>query len=267
MLILRLLPVALLALVLFTASADSVAAQPTDGDGDGLTDVFEAGFGPDGVTIISPETNNTASATGRAATGATITVGSFSVTLDPVPDATGLDIEVALMTKSSPTVANVMVAGLSTYPKGFLMPSQGETLACIEDTPGGTVASVVQGSCPPPPTDPNECPPGKIGIELPGLFETVTVSTKTPEPECAPATYTLVNDGLGISIVGLSHTAVALLGGPVGGTTELLVESPDSSLGAEGSAFSVGDYAAAAVAVGIFALIAVGWYARRRWLA
>ena len=68
----------------------------------------------------------------------------------------------------------------------------------------------------------------------------------------------------------MSHTAVAILGPPVGGTTELLIDSPDSSpLTAECSAISAGDYTAAAVGVatGIFALAAVGWYARRRSLA
>ena len=68
----------------------------------------------------------------------------------------------------------------------------------------------------------------------------------------------------------MSHTAVAILGPPVGGTTDLLVESPDSSpLAAEGSAISDSDYAAASVGVaaGILTLVSVGWYAGRRWLA
>ena len=98
---LRLLLVALLALVLFTASADSVAAQATDSDGDGLSDDFEAGFGGD-ASIINPETNNTASATGRAATGATITSGSFAVTLPPVTDATGLQMTFAQKSGRAP---------------------------------------------------------------------------------------------------------------------------------------------------------------------
>ncbi len=74
----------------------------------------------------------------------------------------------------------------------------------------------------------------------------------------------------GVRIDGLHHSAIALLGAPVGGTTELLVESPDSSpLAAEGSAISDSDYAAASVGVaaGILTLVAVGWYAGRRWLA
>ena len=100
-------------------------------------------------------------------------------------------------------------------------------------------------------------------------------NTFTPEPECAAVTYSLVETGdvlagdAGIILSSLRHTAVATIPA-VGGTTELFVEGPSSSLrAAEDSAFSTTDYASTAVGVaaGVFALIAVGWYARRRWLA
>ena len=84
--IVRLLPIALLALALLAGSADSLSAQAPDSDGDGLTDEFEAGFGPLGITIINPDTGNTARATGSAAAGSIITSGSWEVTLGPVPD-------------------------------------------------------------------------------------------------------------------------------------------------------------------------------------
>ncbi len=269
--------IGLLALALFAGSNGSVSGQPIDSDGDGLSDAFEAGFGVDGVEIINPETGNTATATGSAAAGSTITSGSFAVTLPPVPEGvTGIRMTVVPKGGESPLIAGFESFGSELPslddPKHYLMLLGNETKVCIEDKPGGTLFSIAQGPCPPPPADPNECPPGKIGIPLPPSITGVTINTKTPEPECAAATYTIFNNGTATSveITGLHHSTVALLDEPsVGGIAEVLVDGSDSSpRTAEGAGLSGGGYAALATGTAAAALTLVlgGWYARRRWL-
>ena len=278
MLILRLLPIALLALVLFTGSAGSVAAQvaPSDSDGDGLSDEFEAGFGPGGIDIISAETDNTASATGSALLGSVITIGSFSVALPPGtkgPSAAPIFLKISGnsgLSFSAFEVQNAILLEGST--KGFEMPASDGTVVCIHDRTDASIESVTDGACPVWPDD-LQCPSGKGSSSTPqdGRFEIVT--TKTPEPVCEPTTYTITRISADrVRIEGLSHTAVAILDSApssVGGTAGLLAAGPDSSpQTAAGSALAVGVYAGAlaAVAVAILALIAGGWHARRRWL-
>ena len=58
---------------------------PTDTDGDGVPDDFEEGFGGTNIKITNPESEppNSATVTGDAATGSTITSGDLMIELPP----------------------------------------------------------------------------------------------------------------------------------------------------------------------------------------
>ncbi len=227
-----------------TTPVDVVLFEDTDGNG--LSDSFEDGFGCEGINIDNATSvpPNTASSTGTADGGSTITTGDLTVTLPAgtlcEPPITG-EIEIKL--KAGPKVE---ISGVKLVPpatKIVRMPFDSQNVVCIDDNPDATIETV-SGGC-----------GGLVQITIPPDGQSNTSGQ-----------YKVSRSGSIITIEGLEHTAIAIVPSAVGGTVEFRANA--DALAEESGSSSARDYAtpAAAVAAGAIALVAGGWYARRRWL-
>jgi hypothetical protein len=243
------------------------ALPPGDGDGDGLSDTFESGFGGAGIQITNPETGNTGSAAGSAAAGATITSGSLTVTLPAGTSVQGGGTNKILIEyqPGPPPRAHIVNA---TWPnqnspigprKSIEMPTGGYTAVCIADAPDALISAVSPGSC--STTVAAGCQQFALQIPIPG-----SRAARSMDPDgvggqtCTPTTYTVTaQPGNRVRVDGLVYTAVGLV--PQQQSLGGVAAYPDLSSG-PGFGVLAGALAAA------LSIVALGgaWYGRRRLL-
>ena len=130
---------------------------PSDSDSDGLADSFEDGFEGDRITIINEDSEppNTASSTGTAASGSTITTGELAVSLPPgtTAETATTEIEIKFVSDSRGPGVNpkMEISGVS-LPAGTTktveMPFGDQNAVCIDDTAGSRRAGRSSGARP-----------------------------------------------------------------------------------------------------------------------
>ncbi len=173
-----------------------------DNDQDGLDDVFETGFGGD-IEFTNPETD-TASATGSAADGSTITTGSLAVIFPSGASlASGFTkIEITFF-PGPPSKVEMTGVDLSGGTKAVIMPfvdgAMTNPAVCIEDTTSAEIGTILTGG---------GC--SEVFIEIPDTDgDSTNVDT---DGNLTPYTVTRVSTiPPKVSIAGLHNTTLATI--------------------------------------------------------